>query len=245
MVLLQILTSVIIVSLISFVGVFGLVLRRERLDRILLLLIAFAAGSLLAATFYDLIPEALKEIGNDTFNNVLVGILLFFIVEKFIHWHHCGKEECSVRPVAYLNLLGDGVHNFMDGVIIAAAYLTNMHVGIITTIAIALHEIPQEFGDFAVLLHAGLGTKKALFYNFVSATAAILGAVAGYAFLSSIVSYVPVAVAITAGGFIYIATADLMPELHAKKEFKDLLWQTVALILGVLVLYYLFGVVSE
>lgn len=236
--LLEVLISVVFVSLLSFVGLLSLSLRRERLNRILNILIAFAAGSMLAAAFFDLIPEASEKMGNLAFNTVLFGVLLFFVVEKFIHWHHCGREECDVKPVGYLNLLGDGVHNFIDGVVIAAAYITNTKLGLVTTMVIALHEIPQEFGDFAVLLHAGFKVKKALFYNFLSATTSIVGGIVGFMFLSRIEPLVPSVVALAAGGFLYMSTADLMPELHKEKERVKMVEQTVAIIAGILLVYY-------
>jgi len=155
------LASVAAVSLISLIGVLSLPLGMRRLHGLLVLLVAFASGTMLSASFLHLIPEAYGEIGGDALRWVLAGIILFFLIEKFIHWHHCGKEECKVRPAAYLNLVGDGVHNFVDGVIIAAAYLTSVKLGLVTTAAIALHEIPQEFGDFSILLHSGKETRKA------------------------------------------------------------------------------------
>lgn len=227
--------SVVLVSLLSFVGLLSLSLRREQLNRLLYIFIAFASGSMLAAAFLDLLPESIESIGASALPVSLAGLILFFIMEKFIHWHHCGKEECHVKPVGYLNLLGDGVHNFMDGVVIAGAYLADVRVGLLTTFAIAIHEIPQEFGDFAVLLHAGFSVRRALFYNFISATAAIAGGFAGLLFLSSVESYIPVIVAAAAGGFIYMSAADLIPELQKERERKRMLQQTVALLAGILI----------
>jgi len=235
--LFEILASVLFVSLLSFVGVVSLSLSRDRLNKILILLVAFAAGSLLAASFFHMIPEANEEIGGDSFKLVLVGIILFFVVEKFIHWHHCGREECHVKPAGYLNLFGDGLHNFIDGVIIAAAYISSVKLGLVTTLVIALHEIPQEFGDFAVLLHSGFNARKALFYNFLSAATAVFGGVLGFLFLPKIEPLIPSVIAMAAGGFIYIATADLMPELHKENQLGRMLQQTVALLAGVILIY--------
>ncbi|MFH1126200.1 MAG: ZIP family metal transporter [Candidatus Altiarchaeota archaeon] len=229
-------------SLLSLVGVISLSLDRGRLNKLLNILIAFASGSMLAAAFFDLIPEASNAIGNRAFTMVLLGIVLFFMVEKFIHWHHCGKEECEVKPVGYLNLLGDGVHNFIDGVVIAAAYLASMKLGLVTTVVIALHEIPQEFGDFAVLLHAGFKVKKALVYNFLSAATAILGGLVGFMFLSEIESMIPLFLGLAAGGFIYISTADLMPELHKENERAKMVEHTAALLAGVLLIYVMLSI---
>ncbi len=232
-VFLYILSSVAIISLISLVGVLSLSMRRKRLHSFLSLMIAFASGTLLSAAFIHMIPETIEEIGAIAVSFVLAGLLLFFFMEKFIHWHHCSKEECHVRPTAYLNLFADGFHNLIDGVIIAAAYLTSPQTGFVTTIAIALHEIPQEFGDFSVLLHSGMKTKTALTYNFLSASVAIVGALLGYFFLSRIEDLVPYAVSAAAGGLIYIATADLMPELHKETKPAKMLTQSIALVAGV------------
>jgi len=245
MVLFEILASVILISLLSLVGVVTLTLGEKRLGEFLPIFIAFASGSLLAAAFLDLIPEALEKAGVIALSMVLVGVILFFIVERFIHWHHCGKEECHVKPVAYLSLFGDGVHNFMDGVVVAAAYMTSTHLGIITTIVIALHEIPQEFGDFSVLIHSGMKARKALLYNFISALAAVFGGVAGFVFLTTIESWIPLVVATAAGGLIYIATADLMPELHKETQRSKLVLQTIALFAGILILFVLFNVLPK
>lgn len=233
----SILLSVLFISAISLVGVITLAFNKKLLDKLMLVFLAFTSGSLLGAVFFHMLPEAVESGGAKIFNLVLWGILGFFIIERFIHWHHCGKDECKVRPVAYLNLIGDGIHNFIDGVVIAAAYLTSIPTGIIATLAIAFHEIPQEFGDFCVLLHFGFTRKKALFYNFVSATMAIFGAVVGYLFLSGLKDVIPSVIAFASGGFIYIATADLMPELHAEGEFAKIIRQTLALLLGVAVMY--------
>jgi zinc and cadmium transporter len=228
--------SVIIISIISLIGVLSLSIDKQRLHSLLTVFVAFASGTLLSAAFLHMLPEAYYGISYTAPPMVLAGIMLFFFIERFIHWHHCGKEECTIRPVAYLNLIGDGLHNLIDGLIISAAYLTNTQTGLITTTAIALHEIPQEFGDFSVLLHSGMTIKKALTYNFLSATTAVLGALIGFVFLSSIQEWIPYILAVAAGGFIYIATADLMPELHRETHTTKLIMQSLALLAGVLIL---------
>ncbi|PIO06704.1 hypothetical protein COT47_03090 [Candidatus Woesearchaeota archaeon CG08_land_8_20_14_0_20_43_7] len=151
----------------------------------------------------------------------------------------------SYPPDDLSNLIGDGVHNFVDGVIIAAAFLTSFHVGLITTLAIALHEIPQEIGDFAVLIHGGLKARKALWLNFLSSLTAVAGAIIGYLFLNTIEGITPYILAIAAGGFIYIATADLLPELHKECEKKKIYLQTAALLFGVLVIYFFLHIFSH
>jgi len=245
MTLLLIIATVVLISLISFVGAITLSLKKDLLNRMLLMLVAFASGSMLAAAFFNLGPEAAEGIGTEAFTVILVGILLFFLIEKFIHWHHCARGECDIHPVVHLNLICDGVHNFIDGVIIAAGFLTSVQVGFITALAIALHEIPQEIGDFAILVHGGLTKKKALLYNFISATTAILGAFVGYLYLTSLENLIPYILGIAAGGFVYIATADLMPELHKERTVSKLVLHTTALLIGVLLIYSISGIIPH
>ena len=188
MVIAYIFASVILVSLISLVGIVTLSLRESRLRSILLYLVSFAAGTMLGGAFIHLIPEAAE--GGFTVIvsfSVLSGILLSFVIEKVIHWRHCHSPVGSEHPhpFAYMNLFGDFVHNFLDGLIIAAGYLAGIPVGIATTIAVALHEIPQEIGDFGVLLHGGFTKRKAILYNFLTALSAVIGA--GAAILASAV----------------------------------------------------------
>lgn len=230
--------SVAVVSLISLVGVFALSLREDVLRKYIFIFMSIAVGALLGDAFIHLIPEALENSGDTTLVGVLiiVGIFLFFILEKFLHWHHHGedKDEESVHPVGKLTLVSDGVHNFLDGIIIGTSFMISIPVGIATTLAVILHEIPQEIGDFAVLLHAGYTKVQALWLNFLSAFAAILGAVfffvlGGVAEASSIY-FTPIA----AGGFIYIAVADLIPELHKTKEIRYSVLQLIAVTFGVL-----------
>lgn len=229
--------SVVAVSFISFIGVFTLSLKEDVLRRYLFLFISIAVGALLGDALIHLIPEALATSNNTTLTSTLIiaGILFFFIVEKFLHWHHHGEDqgEPSIHPVGKLVLVSDGVHNFLDGIIIAASFLVSIPVGLATTLAVILHEIPQEVGDFAVLLHSGYTKKDALRLNFLSALFAVAGAVVMFtigktAEISS-TWFLPIA----AGGFIYIAVADLIPELHKTKETKYSLLQIVSILLGV------------
>lgn len=199
---------------------------------------SIAVGALLGDAFIHLIPEALEDSTNATLTSILVivGIIFFFILEKFLHWHHHGedKEEIGIHPVGKLMLLSDGVHNFLDGIIIGASFMISVPVGIATTLAVILHEIPQEIGDFAVLLHSGYTKRRALWLNFLSALTAILGAIVffvlGEVAEASSMYFIPIA----AGGFIYIAVADLIPELHKTKEIKHSVFQLMAVTLGVL-----------
>lgn len=237
--LLYILISVVGVSLISLIGLFVISFKEDAFNKILNILVAFAAGTLLGTAFLGLLPEAVEQ--GTPFYVVLAGLVLFFVIERFIHWHHCHDKECDYRTaeaVGKLNLIGDGVHNLIDGIIIAATFMIDVRLGITTSIAIALHEIPQEIGDFAILIHSGYTRKKALLYNFYTALVAVVGAVLTYWFASSITGIVPYLAAIAAGGFIYIATADLLPELHKESSTKKLILQFIFFILGIVIIWF-------
>mgnify|MGYP001615646594 FL=1 len=232
--------SVIIISLISFVGVLALAINAKKLNKIILYLVSFAAGALLGDVFIHLIPE-LIETNSFTLQTsflALGGIVIFFTLEKIIHWRHCHMPQTKkhIHPFAVNNLIGDGVHNFLDGLIIGASYLVNIPLGIATTVAVIFHEIPQEVGDFGVLLHGGFSKKKALLFNFFSALAAIVGgifAVIATGMTPKIAEYViPLAI----GGFIYIAGSDLIPELHKDFETKKSIIQIIAFIAGIAVM---------
>jgi zinc and cadmium transporter len=229
--------SVIVVSLVSFAGIFTLALKEEILRRYIFIFISLAVGALLGDAFIHLIPEAFEQSSDVTQTSILIiaGILLFFILEKFLHWHHHGedKQEPHIHPVGQLVLFSDGIHNFIDGMIIGASFLISVPVGLATTLAVILHEIPQEIGDFAVLLHSGYTKMRALWLNFLSALLAIAGVLVIFVFggeQSITLSILPIA----AGGFIYIAVADLIPELQKTKEIKYSILQIVAVLIGVL-----------
>jgi zinc and cadmium transporter len=231
--LVAILASVSTVSLAAFVGIIFIGLNEKLLKRVLMALVGFASGTLLGGTFLELLPEAIDQVGaTTTFTYVIVGIVSFFAMEKFLYWRHCHEDECAVHTFVYLNLVGDGIHNFVDGMIIAATYMLSFSLGFATTLAVLCHEIPQEIGDFGVLIYGGLGKRKALTYNFVSALTAFLGAIAVYslAYLQSIQTLL---VPFAAGGFIYIAATDLMPELHKKSRAAESVVQLVMIVLGI------------
>lgn len=242
--------SVLIVSLISLIGVFTISMNAERLRAFLFVLVALAVGALLGDAFIHLIPEAF-ETANDTAMlslTIIGGVLLFFVVEKLLHWHHHqGLEpiEPQVHPVGRIVLFSDGVHNFIDGLIVGLAYTVSIEVGIATTIAVILHEIPQEIGDFGVLLHAGYSKAKALFFNFVSALFAVLGAVLALTLGETAEAFTLVLLPIAAGGFIYIALSDLIPELHKMKSARDSIIQLAAIIVGVAAMFLLLGLEPE
>lgn len=237
------LVSVVIVSLISLVGVFTLAMRREKLGEILLILVSFAVGGLFGDAFIHLIPEAFENFGNKLTVSLLIiaGILLFFVLEKFIRWRHCHMptSENHPHPVVFMNLIGDGVHNTLDGMIIAASYMISLPIGLATTLAVILHEIPQEIGDFGVLVHGGLKVRQALLLNFASALMAILGALISLTVGPYVKDYAIFLAPITAGGFIYMAGSDLIPTLHDQSDPKESTKQFLAIIFGLLIMVLL------
>lgn len=228
-----ILISVFIVSAISLIGIVTLLFKNKSLDKIFFVLVSFATGSMLGAAFLDLLPEAMGKASPEAvFGSALLGIMIFFLMEKFLYWYHCHEGECDVHQFTYLNLVGDGIHNFLDGVIIAAAFLTGTSVGVIATIAIVLHEIPQELGDFGILVYGGFSRWKALVCNFLTALTAVVGAVVAYFFLDKIEGFTPIMIGIAAGGFIYISCTDLIPELNKEKKAARSIQQFILMLLG-------------
>jgi len=231
------LASVILVSLLSVIGVVFISISEAKLKQIVFVLVSLAVGSLFGDVFIHLLPQAFEKLEArlEASLYLLAGIFIFFVLEKFIRWRHQHDLESqnAIHPVGYMNLLADGIHNFIDGMIIGAAYLTSLRVGIATTIAVAMHELPQEISDFGVLLHAGFSKKKALIFNFLSAMLAILGTIlillAGTTLHYFVASMIPLA----AGGFVYIAGSDLVPELNKELEPAKSLVQLLAIATGV------------
>jgi zinc and cadmium transporter len=241
--LVAILSSVTVVSLISFVGAIFVGLRESLLRRIVMAFVGFASGTLLGGAFFDLLPEAVNMISPPItiFYFVVLGIIMFFSLEKFLYWRHCHEEECEVHTFAYVSLVGDGVHNFIDGMIIAATFMVpsvGMTLGVTTTLAVIFHEIPQEIGDFGVLIYGGFTKKKALTYNFIIALTAILGALVTY-YVVYLRSNYALLIPFAAGGFIYIAATDLMPELHKKSHTGESIIQFFSILLGLGLMAYL------
>jgi zinc and cadmium transporter len=235
--------SVFFVSLISFTGALTLVLRKAFLDKILFYLVSFAAGTLLGAAFLDLLPEAVELNGSTpVFIWTLVGILTFLLVERVFLWYHCHDHKCThhkVTPVGYLNIVGDGIHNFLDGVVIAASYLVSIPLGIVTTVAVMFHEIPQEIGDFGILIYSGFSRAKALFYNFLTALTAVLGALVALFYGVSEGATLTPLIAFAAGGFLYISLVDLLPELHHQQETERTVSFLASFFLGIATIWAL------
>jgi len=234
----MILASVTIVSMVSFIGLLFVGMKEGVLGRLLMVLVGFASGSMIGAAFFDLIPEA-EEVGPNVWLYIVTGIMFFFVMEKFLYWRHCHDENCQVHSFAYLNLIGDGVHNLVDGALIAGSFLISASLGFTTTLAVVFHEIPQELGDFGVLVYGGFARKKALTYNFLSATTAVVGALATYALSSQVQSLPGLLVPFAAGGFIYVAATDLMPELHKRTQPRDSLVQLLTLLAGIALMFVL------
>ena len=237
------LSSVIIVSLVSLAGVVMLSFKLDRLKKILIFIVSFSAGSLLGGAFLHLLPELFEESGYTLKTAFLLigGIFIFFVLEKYIHWRHCHEPSSDSHPhhLGKMNLVGDGLHNFIDGLIIASAYLVSVPLGAAATLAIVLHAIPQEIADFGVLLHAGFSQAKAVWYNLLSASLAILGVIMGLMLGGRIEGFTLVVLPLAAAGFIYIAVADLFPEIHKETKMSKSLIQIVSFLIGIALMYYL------
>jgi zinc and cadmium transporter len=228
-----------------------LVLREPLRNHILPHLVSFATGALLGAAFLGLLPHALASVNSSDTHvipmAVLLGLLGFFVLEKLVLWRHCHADHCEVHApdqrsrdhsTGAMILIGDSLHNFLDGILIAAAFLTDIHLGVVTSVAVAAHEIPQEVGDFAVLLHSGFSRSRAFLYNVLTSLTTVIGGVLSYFALQSMQAALPYILAVAASSFIYIAVADLIPTLHQRVEGKAALQQVVLIAAGILLIYY-------
>lgn len=239
---LPILTNIILFTLIgsiaSLIGGIFLLIYKKHVEHISHLLMSFAVGTLLGTAFFDLIPEALEkaEAGNVMFF-VLFGFISFFVLARFIHWIHHHPHEPNEKPTVALITFGDSVHNFIDGVAIAATFLVNPGLGIVTALAVGAHEIPQEIGDFAVMLKRGISSKKVLLFNIFSAMVSLAGALLTFYFSSALEGLLYVFVSITAGFFIYISASDLIPEIHENNKRGFALFETLMIIIGIVSIY--------
>ena len=235
--------SVIIVSLISVVFAIPFLIKKRISKRVLLFLLSLSVGVLLATVFVNFLPEAVSH--NYTLGlalNLFLGFLLMFVLEKLVHYHHSKRAENEdfghghAYSLAPVNLIGDGIHNFIDGLVIAGSYAVSTTLGIAATISIIFHEVPQEIADFGVLLYSGLSKKKALIFNFLSATTAILGTVFGLLLAGSLQGFNEFIIPFAAGNFIYIAASNLVPQLHRECSILDTLMHVAAMILGVAII---------
>jgi zinc and cadmium transporter len=239
------LLSVLVVSAVSLVGIAAISVNERRIRQTIFVSVSLAAGAMFGDAFIHILPEsfAMPERRMLTSTYVLLGILCFFVLEKFLRWRHAHEVEQEsqprIEPVGYLNLFADATHNLIDGMLVGAAYAAGISVGLATTVAIILHEIPQELGDFAVLIHAGFSRLRALFFNFASGLLAIVGAVISLVASSSIANFASFMLPFTAGGFIYIAGCDLLPELQKEHKPSKSILQFAALVFGLGLMYVL------
>ena len=232
-----------------------LVLPEDKQQSVLPHGISFATGALLSVSFFGLIPHAFEDVEpariQSVSGTILIGILVFFTLEKLLVWRHCHSHACEAHidteehhghhSAGTLIIIGDGIHNFVDGVLIAAAFLTDAQLGIVTSLAVAAHEIPREVGDFAILLQSGYSKGKALFYNVMSSLTTVIGGVLAYYSLEDLHQSLPYFLAMAAASFIYIAVADLIPTLHKKTDIKTSIEQLALIIAGVWMIYALHG----
>lgn len=231
----------------SLVGALVLTLRTSFVSKVLLHLVSFATGAILGTVFLHLLPEVMEHAGDPLLGSMLIlgGMILAFGIEKFIHWHHCHSTEHDevdghhTHPLGALILIGDGIHNFIDGMLIVSSFAVSVPVGIATTLAVILHEIPQELSDVSLLLHSGFSRSKAILWNSISACTAIGGAVLALFFESTIEGVEYVLLPIAAGNFLYIATTDLIPELHRETRFSKSVQQVFLVMLGIVLMYCL------
>jgi len=227
--------SVVLVSLLSLIGILVIWLNPEQLKKLLLPLVSLAVGGLFGDAFLHLIPESFQNSKNynHTALLILLGLFLFLLLEKSMHYyHHQEHEEVEIHPFGYLSLMASGLHNFIDGLLIGASYLAGIPIGIATTLAVVLHEVPHELGDFSILIHAGFKPTKALWFNFLSAALSIGGAVLALSLSSTPDEVTRIVLPITAGGFIYIAGSDLIPELHKESKRPAILMQLFSMFAG-------------
>jgi zinc and cadmium transporter len=235
------LISVIVVSLISLIGVLTFSLKLDYLKKILLYLVSFSAGGLFGDVFIHLIPEVIEEFGFGINSSIVIlsGITVTFILEKFLQWRHCHIPTSHDHPhsFAYMNLFGDSIHNFIDGLIIGGSYFANISLGVATTLAVIFHEIPQEIGDFGVLIYGGFKKSRALFFNFLTALTALMGVIMALTLGSLLQDMNQYILLFSAGNFIYIAGSDLIPELHKEEPIllKSSL-QLIAFVFGFLIM---------
>lgn len=233
------LISVVVISSFSVImGFVALSIKREVLNRMLLFLVSFAVGTIFGDVFIHILPESFRQFGCESISAplyIILGFLMFFIVEKFVRWRHYNMHTSAehMKPVVAMNLIGDGVHNLIDGMLIGASYLISIPIGIATTIAVTFHEIPQEVGDFAVLISGGLSVRKALVFNLLSGLVAVIGAVIALIVGQNIEGFTAYVLPIAAGGLLYIAGPDLIPELHHEVKIPQSVLQFIGIILGV------------
>lgn len=238
MLLLSIILASTLSSILGLAGGFFLLWQQAWVKKVSSYFLSFAVGTLLAVTFFDLIPEVLaQKEAKSVMPAILLGMIFFFILERFLIWYHCHEENCEVHALPTLVLIGDAIHNAIDGVAIAATFLINPALGWLTTLAVFAHEIPQEIGDFSILIHAGLSRAKVAWLNIIFSLTSPLAAIIGYYTISR--QFIWLATAVAAGNLLYLACADLIPEIHHEFKFGKVLGQIIIMLLGVWLMWYL------
>ncbi len=235
------LTASVLISLVSLLGLLFIKIRKNKLKEELLTLVGIATGALLGDAFLHLIPESTAIISSKkTGLMIIIGMLIFFSLEKILKWKHCHEIDCkSEHQLAGISIVADSIHNLIDGLIIGSSFIISIPIGISTSLAVLMHEIPQEIGDFAVLIHSGFSVKKASLFNLVSALLSVVGVLIIW-IVKDISNIQGELMAITAGGFIYLAASDLIPELHRhESKIKDSLWQMFSVLIGLGIMYFL------
>lgn len=215
--------SVLIISLISFIGVLLLILKDKVLAKILILMVSFSAGSLMGGAFFHILPESIESNSSalNVFLFTIIGFCFFFVLERIFRWRHCHKNDCHThRHLGWMNLIGDGIHNLIDGMVIFSSFSVSPAIGLAVSVAIFFHEAPQEIGDFGVLIYSGFKKSRAVFYNFASALIAFFGVFLGYLVFYSNIMIEGFILPFAAGGFVYIAASDLIPELHREEKIS-------------------------
>lgn len=240
-ILIDSITATVLISAISLIGAITFFINKKTVSKLALYLVAFSTGALLGGAFFHLLPEAVEiSSGITPYIYLIAGVSIFFIFEHYLKWHHCRENNiCKEKTFTYMSLMGDGIHNFIDGLIIVSAFFININVGIATAIAIAAHELPQELGDFGVLIHGGFSRKKALFWNFISSLAAVIGTFIGYILINSFSNMTSFLLPFAAGGFIYIAMSDLIPELHKESKTSISVFNFILFLIGVIFMLFI------
>lgn len=240
MTLIWIIGATIVDSLVGLVGVFSLFTSEAVLRKTIKALVAFSAGALLGGGFFHLLAESLEKMTPfQSFAIALVGFLAFFVLEEYLHWHQC--EECEIHPYSYLMIIGDSMHNVLDGLVIAGTFMIGTYLGVVTTALIIAHEVPQELGIFCILVSGGFNKNQAIFYSFVAQCTCVLGGILGYFFMSRMDVLASLIVPFAAGGFIYIAASDLIPGMHKTEgleKVSSFMWLCLGLALMIVIKIY-------
>lgn len=232
--------ATIAISLLSLVGVTTFFLKKKVINEITIWFVAFSAGAMIGGAFLHLLPEAIEiSDGLNPFIYLILGLSIFFFLEKILKWHHChDDDDCGTQTFTTMSLLGDGVHNFIDGLVIVSAFAVSPELGVVTTVAMAAHELPQELGDFGLLIHGGFSRGRALFWNLMSSLTSVLGAILGYFMINSFTEINAFLLPFAAGSFIYIAMSDLIPELHKETKMSATLINFVLFSVGILFMLF-------